>query len=66
MNVEDVAIDICNNFYKKVTGHGVPQITAIYSAWKAIRDYGSNTGYYVPIIADGGIRCSGDIIKCFW
>jgi len=23
------------------------------------------TGYYVPIIADGGVRSSGDIVKCF-
>jgi len=23
------------------------------------------TGYFVPIIADGGIRSSGDIVKCF-
>jgi IMP dehydrogenase len=48
---------------RKVTGHGIPQITAIYEAWKAIRDYGAKTGYYVPIIADGGIKSSGDIVK---
>jgi IMP dehydrogenase len=32
--------------------------------WRAVRDYGKKTGYYVPIIADGGIRTSGDIVKC--
>ena len=48
---------------RQVTGHGVPQLTAIYQTWKAVQDYGSKTGYYVPIIADGGIRTSGDIVK---
>jgi IMP dehydrogenase len=48
---------------RQVTGHGVPQLTAIYQTWKAIQEYGSKTGYYVPIIADGGIRTSGDIVK---
>jgi IMP dehydrogenase len=49
---------------RSVTGHGIPQITAIYQVWKAVRDFGATTGYYVPIIADGGIRTSGDIVKC--
>ncbi len=39
-----------------VSGVGVPQVTAIASAAKAV---GSST----PIIADGGIRYSGDITK---
>jgi IMP dehydrogenase len=39
-----------------VTGVGVPQITAIYHCAKAVADR-------VPIIADGGIRYSGDITK---
>src|SRR6185369_9458213 len=39
-----------------VTGVGVPQITAIYHAAKA-------SAGRVPIIADGGIRYSGDITK---
>lgn len=47
-----------------VTGHGIPQVTAIYEVWRAVRDHGETTGYYVPIIADGGIRSSGDIVKC--
>jgi len=49
---------------RTVTGHGVPQVTAIYEVWRAVRDFGEKTGYYIPIIADGGIRNSGDIVKC--
>jgi len=40
-----------------VAGVGVPQISAIYDVYNAIKDAG------VPIIADGGIRYSGDIVK---
>ncbi|HET7106674.1 MAG TPA: IMP dehydrogenase [Candidatus Acidoferrum sp.] len=40
-----------------VTGAGVPQITAIVEAAKAAK------GTDVPIIADGGIKYSGDITK---
>jgi IMP dehydrogenase len=40
-----------------VTGAGVPQITAILEARRAVKDTG------VPIIADGGIKYSGDISK---
>jgi len=40
-----------------VAGVGVPQISAIYEVYKAIKDTG------VPVIADGGIRYSGDIVK---
>ena len=40
-----------------VTGAGVPQITAIAEAARAARDAD------VPIIADGGIKYSGDITK---
>lgn len=40
-----------------VTGHGVPQLTAVMDVFKAINGTG------VPIIADGGIRFSGDIVK---
>jgi len=48
---------------RQVTGHGIPQMTAVYNVWRAIRDHGAKTGYYCPVIADGGIRCSGDIVK---
>src|SRR5215510_8440055 len=40
-----------------VTGAGVPQITAIAEAARACRDAN------VPVIADGGIKFSGDITK---
>ena len=40
-----------------IAGIGVPQLTAVYEAAKALRGTG------VPVIADGGIRYSGDIVK---
>lgn len=40
-----------------VAGVGVPQITAIYDATSAAREY------HKPIIADGGIKYSGDVVK---
>ena len=40
-----------------VTGIGVPQITAIINCAQAARKYG------IPVIADGGIKYSGDITK---
>jgi len=30
-----------------------------------LAQFGKNSGVHVPIIADGGIRSSGDIVKCF-
>src|SRR5690625_582456 len=40
-----------------VAGVGVPQITAVYECALAAKEHG------VPIIADGGIKYSGDIVK---
>jgi len=40
-----------------IAGIGVPQITAVYNCANAAREYG------IPIIADGGIKYSGDITK---
>lgn len=40
-----------------VAGVGVPQLTAVYDVAKALEGTG------VPLIADGGIRYSGDIVK---
>ena len=42
---------------RMVTGAGMPQITAISEAFRAGREFG------VPIIADGGIKYSGDVAK---
>ena len=40
-----------------VAGVGVPQLTAIFNAAKVAHQYG------VPVIADGGLRYSGDVVK---
>ena len=40
-----------------VAGVGVPQLSAIYDVAKALKGSG------IPVIADGGIRYSGDIVK---
>ncbi len=40
-----------------IAGVGVPQLTAVYDVAKALEGSG------IPIIADGGIRYSGDIVK---
>lgn len=42
-----------------VTGVGVPQVTAILEAVRGVEE----TGEDVPVIADGGVRMSGDIAK---
>lgn len=42
-----------------ITGCGVPQLTAIALCFEIANDYG------VPVIADGGIRTSGDMVKAF-
>lgn len=40
-----------------IAGVGIPQLTAIYDVAKALEGSG------IPVIADGGIRYSGDIVK---
>ncbi len=42
-----------------IAGVGIPQLSAFYNVSKAIKKSG------VPVIADGGIRYSGDIVKAF-
>src|SRR3954469_11685604 len=42
---------------RMVTGAGMPQITAISEAYRAASKHG------IPIIADGGIKYSGDVTK---
>ena len=46
-----------------VAGVGVPQLTAIFEAAKAAREECAKIGSDVAIIADGGLRYSGDIVK---
>jgi IMP dehydrogenase/GMP reductase/intein/homing endonuclease len=50
-----VAVHNCTT--RVVSGVGVPQITAIYECAQEADKYG------IPVIADGGIRYSGDIVK---
>jgi len=40
-----------------IAGVGVPQLTAVYDVAKALKGKG------IPVIADGGIRFTGDIVK---
>lgn len=40
-----------------IAGIGVPQLSAVYDVYEALKGTG------VPLIADGGIRYSGDIVK---
>jgi len=42
-----------------VAGAGMPQMSAIYECAQAA------AGHDVPIVADGGVVTSGDIVKCF-
>ncbi len=52
-----------------ISGMGVPQVTAIIETAKAARSTSSlrsgsgQAGQAIPIIADGGIKYSGDIVK---
>jgi IMP dehydrogenase len=40
-----------------ITGHGVPQLTAIALCVQVANEYG------IPVIADGGLKNSGDMVK---
>jgi len=40
-----------------IAGIGIPQLTAVYQVAKALKGTG------IPVIADGGIRYTGDIVK---
>ena len=42
---------------RMVTGAGMPQITAISECYRAAREHG------IPVVADGGIKYSGDVTK---
>lgn len=50
---------------REVLGIGVPQVTATIECAAARDYYFRESGRYVPIITDGGIRTGGDVCKCF-
>jgi IMP dehydrogenase/GMP reductase len=46
-----------------VSGVGVPQLSAIAESCRGVREAVGASGRVIPVIADGGIRYSGDITK---
>ena len=50
---------------REVIGVGVPQVTATMDCAAARDTYFKESGDYVPIITDGGIRTGGDLCKAF-
>ena len=50
---------------REVLGVGVPQVTATIDCAAAREEYFKETGRYVPIITDGGIRIGSDMCKAF-
>ncbi|MGO9178246.1 MAG: GuaB3 family IMP dehydrogenase-related protein [Candidatus Limnocylindrales bacterium] len=48
---------------REVLGIGVPQVTAISDVAAARDTYQDETGRYVPVVADGGIRRGGELAK---
>jgi IMP dehydrogenase len=48
---------------REVLGIGVPQVTAISDVAAAREAYFQDTGRYVPVVADGGMRRGGELAK---
>jgi IMP dehydrogenase len=48
---------------REVLGIGVPQVTAISDVAAARDAYHAETGRYVPVVADGGMRRGGELAK---
>jgi IMP dehydrogenase len=48
---------------REVLGIGVPQVTAISDVAAARDTYFTETGRYVPVVADGGMRRGGELAK---
>jgi len=48
---------------RDVLGIGVPQVTAIADVAAARDDYYDQSGRYVPVVADGGMRRGGELAK---
>lgn len=50
---------------REVLGIGVPQVTATIDCAAARETYFKETGKYIAVITDGGIRIGSDFCKCF-
>tara|TARA_B100001105_G_scaffold68608_1_gene53831 strand:+ start:577 stop:1719 length:1143 start_codon:yes stop_codon:yes gene_type:complete len=50
---------------REVLGIGIPQISATIECAAARDDFFKETGKYIPVITDGGIRTGGDVCKSF-
>jgi IMP dehydrogenase len=48
---------------REVLGIGVPQVTAVSDVAAARAAYFAETGRYVPVVADGGMRRGGELAK---
>jgi IMP dehydrogenase len=48
---------------REVLGIGIPQVTAIADVAAARDQFHAETGRYVPVVADGGMKRGGDIAK---
>jgi IMP dehydrogenase len=48
---------------REVLGIGVPQVTAVSDVAAARDAFAAETGRYVPVVADGGMRRGGEIAK---
>ncbi len=48
-----------------VAGAGMPQMSAIFECAEAAKQHRNSKGEVIPIIADGGVVTSGDIVKAF-
>ena len=48
---------------RRMTGFGVPQLTAVRMVKMGLMDSKYSS---IPVIADGGIKSSGDIVKALW
>ncbi len=48
---------------REVLGIGIPQVTAIADVTAARNLYLAETGRYVPVVADGGMKRGGDLAK---
>jgi IMP dehydrogenase len=48
---------------REVLGIGVPQVTAVSDVAAARDAYFAETGRYVPVVADGGMRRGGELAK---